>query len=320
MLLALHNVVAGFLRRTWLVALVTILVCASFAARAVAALSDAALDAGAASGAPGAGGITAEPPPPGGAEPPPPSPARAPLAASQRPPIVDAFVARNVFCSACAPPAAEPDRPSAYQGQPAVLIATSLGRAPRATVRVVPTEVQGSWGLGEDIPGVGRIDEIHATSIEVADAAGHTKLLSLVDATAAGPGATDAATSDARPAAGQRPFAGRIEQLGDGVYEVERSLVRELVMSASKPGMGGATPVVVNGEVQGIRLIGIGSRSPGHALDLRSGDLISSIDGVPLRNAQQVIDLFAKLDQVSEVALGGTRRGGKPLELRLKLR
>jgi hypothetical protein len=319
MLLALHNVVAGFLRRTWLVALVTIVVCASFAARAVAALSDAALGSGAAPGAaPLPGG--AEPPPPGSAEPLPPGPASAPLTGPQRPPIGDAFVARNVFCSSCAPPAAGPDRPSAYQGQPAVLIATSLGRAPRATVRVVPTEIQGSWGLGEDIPGVGRIDEIHATAIEVADATGHTKLISLLDATAAGPGATDAATSNARPAAAPSPFAGRIEKLGEGTYEVERSLVRELVMSASKPGMGGATPVVVDGEVQGIRLIGIGSRSPGHALDLRSGDLISSIDGVPLRNAQQVIDLFAKLDQVPAVRLGGTRRGGKSLELTLKLR
>ncbi len=313
MLLALHNVVAGFLRRTWLVALVTIVVCASFAARAVAALSDAALG----SGAPPIPGAAAAPLP----DPAPvPAPASEPPPAAQRPQSGDAFVARNIFCSSCVPPVPAPGKPSTYQGHPAVLIATSIGREPRATVRVLPTEAQGSWGLGEDIPGVGRIDEIHATSIEVADAAGNTKLISLLDTTAAGPGETDAATSGGRPAAAEGPFAGRIEKLGEETYEVERSLVRELVMNASKPGMGGAVPVVVNGEVQGIRLIGISSRSPGYALELRSGDLISSIDGVPLRNAQQVIDLFARLDQVSSVELGGKRRGGKPLTLTLKLR
>jgi hypothetical protein len=303
MLLALHDVIAGFLRRTWLVAVVTVVVCAGFAARAVAALSDAAL----ASPAPGATAASVAAP----------APAPAP---ALPPPNGDAFAERNIFCSSCAPPEPGPGGGGAYQGQPAVLIATSLGGEPRATVRVLPTEVQGSWGLGEDIPGVGRIDEIHPTSIEVADASGHTKLISLLAATAAGPGATDAATSDGRPAAAPAdPFAGRITKLGETTYEVERSLVRELVTGGGKPGMGRATPVVVDGEVRGIRLTGIGSRSPGHALGLRSNDQISSIDGVPLRNAQQLIDLFAKLGQVSSVELGGTR-GRKPLKLTLKLR
>jgi hypothetical protein len=306
MLRALHHVIAGFLRRTWLVAAVTVAICASFAAHAVAALSGDAIAPGEAAPAPGA------------------APKAAPVApapAPRRPaPAGDAFVARNIFCATC-----PPVRPGgggggdAYQGQPAVLIATSLGADPRATVRVVPTEVQGSWGLGEEIPGVGQVNEIHATAIEVADAAGHTKLISLLDGTAAGPGATDAATSNAPPAAARDPFAGRVTKLDDTTYEVERALIRELVMGASRPGMGRAIPRVVNGEVQGISLYGIGPESPGRALGLRSGDLISSIDGEPLKNAQQLIDLFARLDQVASVELGGAR-ASKPFKLTLKLR
>lgn len=305
MLQALHHVIAGFLRRTWLVAAVTVAICAGFAAHAVAALSDAALAPGEGAPAPGAAPKAA---------PPAPAPRRAP-------PNGDVFVARNIFCSSCPPvrPGGGGGGGDAYQGQPAVLIATSLGADPRATVRVVPTEVQGSWGLGEEIPGVGRVDEIHATAIEVADAAGHTKLISLLDGTAAGPGAIDAATSSAPPAAAKDPFAGRVTKLDDTTYEVERALIRELVMGASRPGMGRAVPKVVNGEVQGINLYGIGAESPGRALGLRSGDLISSIDGVPLKNAQQLIDLFARLDQVAAVELGGAR-AGKPFKLALKLR
>jgi hypothetical protein len=295
MLLALQNVITGFLRRTWLIAVVTVVICAGFAARAVAALSDAALTPTTAPASGSAAKVAQTAP----------APRRAP-------PNGTAFVDRNIFCSSCAPPKPGPGG-AGYQGQPAILIATSIGSEPRATVRVLPTEVQGSWGLGEEIPGVGRIDEIHPTSIEVADASGNTKLISLLETPGTGPG-------DPQPPVGPKgPYADSVSKIDDTTFEVDRSLIRELVTSASKPGMGGATPVVVNGEVRGIRLVGIGANSPGRALELRSGDLISEIDGEPLKNVQQLINLFAKLDSVSSVELGG-KRGTKPLKLTLKLR
>ena len=51
MQLAPRALVAGFVRRTWLTALVTIVVCATFAARAVAALIEASYFAPAVHGA-----------------------------------------------------------------------------------------------------------------------------------------------------------------------------------------------------------------------------------------------------------------------------
>lgn len=306
MLLAAHNILAGFLRRTWLVALVAVVVCASFAARAVAAFSDAAL-------APGPGPAA----PPGA-----PPPKAAPKAAARPLPAEgDAFVLRNIFCSTCAPgPGPGPD----YQGHPAVLIATSLGVEPRATVRVVPTEVQGSWGLGEQIPGVGRLDLIDPTAIEVSDTGGHTRRISLLDASAPGPDCGGAAT----PACGRQPgapkepspFEDRITQVNETTYLVDRSLVRELVMGSTQAGGARAIAKVdASGNVQGLTLIGVRPQSVAGALGLRSGDLISTIDGEQFKNAQQLIDLFARLDQISSVDLGGTRRG-KPLHLTLRLR
>ena len=302
MLLALHNVITGFLQRTWLIAVVTIVVCAAFAARAVAALSDAALVSGGSAAAPPGAAFKAAPPAP-------------PPAIRRAPPDGDAFAARNIFCSTCAPIGPGPGPGADYQGHPAVLIATSLGDEPRATVRVIPTEIQGSWGLGEEIPGVGRLDDIHATAIEVADAAGHTKLISLQDGAGPGPGAPGPVTGPAE----EGPYAGRFTKQDDTTFELDRSLIRELVITAAKPGMGGAVPMLVNGEIQGVRLVGIGPKSPGRALELRSGDVINSIDGEPLKTAQQLLDLFARLEQVSVVELGGTR-AGKPLKRTLKLR
>lgn len=318
MLRALHTIVAAFLRRTWLVVLVAVVVCASFAARAVAALSDAALT----SSAPGPAAAGAAP-----KAAPPVKPARPRPGAT--PANADAFAVRNIFCSSCAPPEPGPGPSPEYRGQPAVLIATSIGAEPRATVRVVPTEVQGSWGLGEQIPGVGRVDLIESGAIEVADESGHTKRISLVEtAVPAGCDGPGAATPGCRPAGpGQKvaekeadPFEGRIEKVAEGTYQVERSLVRELVMGTTKAGSVRAFPIAdEQGNIKGIRLSGVTKGTVADRISLRSGDVISSIDGVPLRNAQQLIDLFAKLDQISSVDLGGTH-GKNPLNLTLRLR
>ena len=113
----------------------------------------------------------------------------------------------------------------------------------------------------------------------------------------------------------------RITKLGEDKYEIERSLIRELVMGGAKPGMGGANPVVVNGDVRGVGLNRIGPRSPAYELGLRSGDLIESVDGVPLKNAQVALDLFR---QARPGVVGGGRghaaRGEKPFKLTLQLR
>lgn len=298
LLSSLPRVLVGLLRRTWLVALVTILVCAAFAARAVAALVDAER-------------LTEAPvvrPP--AARPAAPEPPR-------RAPDPTGFVARNIFCSSCGGGGGGGGGAKST-GEPAELIATMLGRDPRATVRVLSSEVQGSWGLGERIPGVGQLERIGGSSIDVVDGAGERRTLSLLPAAAADrttAAATDAATS----AAAAGPFADRIKQLGDGTFEVDRGLVRELVGGGTKAGGVRVLPVVEGADVKGVRLYGVRGDSVAGALGLRSGDLINAIDGTPIKNAQQLLDLYARLDQVSGVELSGIRRG-KPLALSLRLR
>lgn len=297
----LHSLLVGLVRRTWFVAVIATVVCTAFAARAVASLVDATYLG------PGSGGTPHPPPPP-----------RAP-APPTRPPDGAALVARNMFCSTCAAPPSGP-RPAgaAFAGHPAVLIATSVGEDPRATVRVPSTEVQGSWGIGDPIPGVGKVTRIGWVSIDVVDAAGRPVTLSLFDAAeAAGAGAPGAATPARAPAA--EPFADRIRKVGEGDYEVDRDLVRDLVSGAAKPGGVRMTPIVKHGEVQGVRVFGARAGSLPAAIGLRNADVLDSIDGNPIKTAQQLLDLYAKLDQLSSVELGGTR-AGKPLAITLRLR
>ena len=295
----LGSFIAGFVRRTWLVTLVAVAVCGSFAAHAVAALSEEAV----------AESLSPRPAP--ARRPATPQPPRAPLDGA-------ILVVRNIFCSTCAPVMIEPGPTGHYQGEPAVLIATAIGPnsdAARATVRVQASEVQGEWALGDTIPGVGRVDRIGPTSIDVSDAHGDTARLSLLEVKPA----SAAATADAQPRPDD-PYAGRVKQLADGVYEVDRSLVRELVTGAAKPTGVRAIPVLdKNGAVSGLRLLGVRPGSVAAAIGLKSNDVLAAIDGEQIKTAQQLLDLYAKLDQTDKVELQGTR-GAKPLAVQLHLR
>lgn len=300
---ALHTLASGLLRRTWLVALVAVIVCSAFAARAVAALVEADYLAPDPHGTP---------PHPADARPSPPTRTR---------PDASGLVARNMFCSTCAP---EPDpgrgpgpAKASYSGKPAVLIATGVGKDSWATVRVLETEIQGSFSLGDTIPGVGTIDRIGGVSIDVLDSAGHRGTLSLRE-TAAATAVSQAPVAEAPPAADD-PFAQRVRQIDEHTYEVDRSLVRELVTGAAKPGAMRMTPIVKNGEVQGVRVFGVKPGSAAFAIGMKNGDQITAIDNDPIKNAQQLLDLYAKLDNLTGVELQGTR-AGKPLVIGLRLR
>lgn len=301
---ALHTLTSGLLRRTWLVALVAVIVCSAFAARAVAALVEADYLAPPTHGTP--------PHPAGATQSPPP----------RTSPDSSGLVARNMFCSTCTPepgPGPGPAK-STYSGKPAVLIATGVGADPWATVRVVESEVQGSFGLGDTIPGVGKLDRIGGVSIDVIDGSGNRGTLSLREAaitTTSGGLGTGAATPVAEAAAD--PFADRVKKLDDHTYEVDRALVRELVTGSAKPGAMRMTPIVKNGEIAGVRVFGVKPGSAAFAIGMKNGDQITAIDNDPIKNAQQLLDLYAKLDNLNGVELQGLR-AGKPLSIDLRLR
>src|SRR5215468_7070338 len=102
---ALLDLVAALVRRTWLVALVTIALCAVFAARAVASLVEVDLSSGSSA-------------------PPLVQPGR-PHAPSHQRPDGSTFAERNIFCSSCVRSGPGPADAS-FSGSPALLIATSI--------------------------------------------------------------------------------------------------------------------------------------------------------------------------------------------------
>lgn len=282
----------GLARRPWLFTVFTVAACAAFAARAAGALVEAR--------------YLTDPPSPALA----PAPRPPPLARPARPDGRQ-LVARDMFCSQCAPGGPDPTADPALAR--AILIATSLGREPRATVTIPTTAVQGAWGVGEAIPGLGRLDRVGATWVEIVDRAGRRGRLSLLE-TAAGRG-PDTAMPGRAPAA----WDGRIRQLDEQTYEVDRSLVRELVTGVMRPGSLRLIPSFDHGALTGIRLLGATADSLPAAIGLASGDVLTAINGARIANAQQLLDLYAELDQLTTLELSGTRRG-QPVVRTLRLR
>jgi len=294
---ALHWVTAG-LRRTWLVALAAVIPCSVFAAHGVSSLVEARyLDTA-----------------PSRSVPLHPVQAAAP-ALTRTPPDPSVFVSRNMFCSTCTETDSGGPGPTNAYHPPAILIATSVGSDPRATLRVPATEVQGSWGLGDVVPGVGRIDRIGFTSIEVADG-NRRGTLTLFDGLPGG--RSDAGAATPAPAAAD-PFADRVKKIDDHTFEVDRSLVRDLVGGAVGTSGARISPVTKDGKLDGLRLFGVRSGSVASALGLRNGDVLQAVNGQKIESINTMLELYSQLEKLNNVELAGTR-GGKPMTLTLRLR
>ena len=294
----LHWVTAG-LRRTWFVALVALIACARLAAHGISSLIEARY-------------LDTAPSPPLGSVPlhpvqvkPPPSPS----------PDGSLLVARNMFCSTCEVRGG-PGPTSTFHPD-AILIATSVGRDSRATLRVPATEAQGSWGLGDVVPGVGRIDRIGFVSIDVIDVADPARraTISLFDE---GGGRSDASAATPAPAAAD-PFPDRIRKIDDHTYEVDRSLVRDLFSGAVGTAGARIVPVTKDGKLEGLRLFGVRAGSITAALGLKNGDVLQAVNGARIESANTLLTMYAQLDTLNNVELAGTR-AGKPLTLMLRLR
>jgi membrane-associated protease RseP (regulator of RpoE activity) len=302
---AIHQIVAVLVRRTWPLAVVTVTVCSAFAAHGVGSLVDAEIP---------------EPSPPRASAPQPPVSAPVIVARAQGK-DGNAFAERNMFCSTCTPAPGVASGPTDTFVPDAVLIATSLGEDPRATLLVRANQAQGSWGVGERVPGLGTIQRISYISTEVVDDSGRHGILSLLEPTAGGrevgaatPGPTAAAETPADP------YADRLKKIDDTTFEVDRSLVRELVGgSMAKAGARISPQTNKDGGLDGLKVFGVKTGGLANRLGLQNGDVMQAVNNQKIESANTLLGMYAQLETMNTVEIAGTRRG-KPLTITLRLR
>ncbi len=181
-------------------------------------------------------------------------------------------------------------------------------------MRVPASEAQGSFGVGDVIPGVGTIDRISWRTVDVIAGQRRGRLSLLESAT----GGTGTAMSD--PTVGSAdPIASRIKKIDDHTYEVDRDLVRDLVSGNVKQSGLRIVPVPDGDKLKGLRMFGVKPGSLASMLGLQNGDMLSAINNAPIKSAQTLLDVYAQLDTLNVVELDGVR-AGKPLAMTLRLR
>ena len=304
MLRSIGSLGLRWVKRPWIGVAVCVLVCSALAAKAVGHV----IEAQALSDSPNAPRV----------------PAIATPAPVPTTPRVDrgaqgsSLVSRDMFCSSCAPPPPAPPGPGGVASGvpltslPLILVATSLGHDPIATVRDDRTGSQGAYALGEPLPGAGEITRIGATYVDfVNSATDREERVSLLATTSSTSLASQQPTT--APTSADNPYADRVKRIDDTRYEVDRSLVKELVAAAGKPVPGvRMIPISKDGKLSGVRVLSARADSIAGVLGLKGSDTLTAVNGVPIDSLDKMLELYTKIDEMNVVSIDGTR-AGKPI-------
>jgi hypothetical protein len=240
----------------------------------------------------------------------PPTPAPAPVATPAH--DAAAFVTRNMFCSSCKPPGdgggAQPGATGTQHALPR-LIATHVGmKAGEGWATLEVAGLAGGFVNGATLPGGGVIDSIERGAIVVRFSDGPVRVPLASDVIA-----TKDPAKPAEPAAKEDPWADRIRAVGENRWEVDRTLIKELVQSGTGGGAAAKgvrlQPVNKDGKLAGVRVVTARSGSLAQKLGLSSGDVIDSIDGQAIDSPQALMGMYNKLDDLRRVDLGVKRKG-----------
>lgn len=111
-----------------------------------------------------------------------------------------------------------------------------------------------------------------------------------------------------------------IQQTEPGRYTVPRASVDQFMSHfAAWSHRLRIRPKIEGGNVVGFSLLGVHTGTLLKLLGLRSGDVVSSINGFQLTGPQSALDVYARLRVASDIRVSGTRNG-KPLELEYRIR
>ncbi len=229
------------------------------------------------------------------------------------------LASRNIFCAECTPSvetAAVATDPSSIvtTSLPLSLVATSVSLDDeQSTATIVNTESsrQGSYSIGDQIPGAsGKLKEIHYKFIDFENA-GHTERLVLLGATPPPMVAkVEPPPGDGSGDEMQAMIDAGVKKIDDNHYEIDRKLVDSV--SANPMGVAkGArvVPAVKDGKPDGFKLYAIRPSSVFSKLGLQNGDTLQSINGFDLTSAQNALEAFTKLREATSLEVSITRRG-----------
>jgi general secretion pathway protein C len=298
-----------FLRKHfWVVNLLSIALCAFFAARAVGRLVESKL-----------------PRPPVRRTLPGPSLGAEPLALGPR--DVTGILGRNVFCSTCEKVAETPTKSEAGD-QPASnepvksslnlkLLATLVSDEDKAwSYAAILDPADGRTrmvAIGQKVPGDAVLTDVVDRRAYLQNS-GRNEFLDLDDGTAGQPPPSSAAPLVSFKPTGlqgqEQEVAKSIRKVGEGKYEVERAGLNKVLANTTLLARSARiVPSVKDGQPNGFKLYAIRPGSLYSILGMNNGDTINAINGHPMTTPDKALEIYTKLRNASHISITFTRQG-----------
>jgi general secretion pathway protein C len=224
---------------------------------------------------------------------------------------------RNMFCAECLPP--EPDEDDVVDGDtvpltklPLQLVATNVSTKDEysfATIRNTDTERQGAYWIGDVVPDAGPIEAIRGKHVDFRN----NKRLERVSLLSKEPPKKKTTTSKKKSGKkdelGAKLDAG-IKKISDNEYEIDRSLVDELLENPMAVAKGARiVPSVKNGKANGFKLYAIRPSSVYAKLGMKNGDTIHAVNGFDLTTPDKALEVYSKVKESNNLEINVTRRG-----------
>ena len=194
-----------------------------------------------------------------------------------------------------------------------MLLATNVGQSTDqsyATIINTENQRQGSYSIGDGIPGAsGKLKVIHFKYIDF-DNGGHTERLVLAGATAPVVAVAEPPPGDGSGDELQASIDSGIKKIDDNNYEIDKALVDKVLANPMAVAKGArVVPAVKNGKPDGFKLYAIRPSSVYAKLGLQNGDTLQSINGFDLTSADKALEVYTKLREATSLEVDVTRRG-----------
>jgi general secretion pathway protein C len=306
----------------WVINLLTITLCAVFAATAVGKLVESKIP---------------QPPPPKITAPP---PQLGQAGTNPQARDITDILDRNMFCSTCkkveeTPLNATEDTSTAVSASD-VPVKTSLNLKLLATMvseedkawsfAAILDNTEGQEGLyaiGKTVPGNAVVTDIMTRRVLLLNQ-GRNEYLDLNETAdqkvASAPAAPLSSTVTPpgglpmpRAARGLEGIASGIKKVGEGKYEIRRSALNRVLANTTLLARSARiVPSVRNGKPNGFKLYAIRPGSLYSLLGMFNGDTINAINGHPITTPDKALEIYTKLRSASHLSIAFNRRG-KPI-------
>jgi general secretion pathway protein C len=114
---------------------------------------------------------------------------------------------------------------------------------------------------------------------------------------------------ESHPRTRERGVLSKIKQLGETEFEVDRSVVEEVLRQPQELWRIAGKPEVQDGRVLGVRLYGVRPGTLLGALGVKNGDRIDSVNGFSVGDPQRALEAYARLRTAEDLTFEMLRDG-----------